>query len=197
VTRLEKALIRLVADLQAGEFLWALVGGFAVTLRTEPRSTRDIDVVLAVADEQEASKAVLYLRVRGYRDHPDGGVIEHPDGRLATVRLISPPVEGRTGAAVDILVASSGVEREVVEGADLLEVMPGVLSPVARAGHLLALKVLAGRPKDVVDIQSLLRDIDPAELQLAQETLGLIRIRGFHRDKDLLLELEKYRSSLS
>jgi hypothetical protein len=197
VTRLEKALVRLVKDLQAGGFLWALVGGFAVTLRSEPRSTRDIDVVLAVAGEQEASAAVLYLRVRGYRDHPDGGVIEHKDGQLATVRLISPPLDGRDGAAVDILIASSGVEREVVEGSDLLEVLPGVIMPVARAGHLLALKVLAGRPKDVVDIQSLLRDLDPAELHLARETLGLIQMRGFHRDKDLLLELEKFIGSLS
>jgi hypothetical protein len=197
VTRLEQALVRLVEDLQAGRFRWALVGGFAVTLRSEPRSTRDIDIALAVTGEQEASAAALYLRLRGYRDHPEGAVIEHKDGRLATVRLISPPVEGGNGSAVDLLITSSGVEQEVVAGAELLEVLPRVRMPVARSGHLLALKVLAGRPKDLVDIQSLLREIDPAELQLAWETLALIEQRGFHRDKKLAEEFEKIIVSLS
>jgi hypothetical protein len=197
VTRLEKALVRLVADLKAGGFGWALVGGFAVTLRSEPRTTRDIDVVLTVAGEPEASAAALHLRLRGYRDHPDGAVIEHKDGRLATVRLISPLVDGRNGAAVDLLIASSGVEREVVAGADLLEVTPGVMIPVAKIGHLLALKVLAGRPKDLIDIQSLLQDIDPGELQLARETLVLIEQRNFHRGKNLLAEFENIIKSLS
>jgi hypothetical protein len=191
VTRLEKILARLVADLQAGKFRWALVGGFAVTVHSEPRITRDIDVALAVSDEREASAAALHLRLRGYRDHPDGGVIEHKDGRLATVRFISPPMEGKSGAAVDLLIASSGVEAEIVGAAELLEVLPGLMMPVARAGHLLALKILASRPKDLVDIHSLLRVMEPLEIQLARETLALIEQRNFHRDKSLLAEMEK------
>jgi hypothetical protein len=197
VTRLEQALVRLVSDLQAGKFRWALVGGFAVTLRSEPRSTRDIDVALAVAGEQEASAAALHLRLRGYRDHPEGAVIEHKDGRLATVRFISPPVQGGSGSAIDLLITSSGVEQEVVAGADLLEVLPQLWIPVARSGHLLALKVLAGRPKDLIDIHSLLRDIDLAELRLAWDTLALIEQRGFHRDKKLAVEFEKIIGSSS
>jgi hypothetical protein len=197
VTRLEKALVRLVADLQAGGFRWALVGGIAVTLRSEPRSTRDIDIALAVSGEREASAAALHLRLRGYRDHPEGGVIEHKDGRLATVRLVSPPMKRGGGSAVDLLITSSGVEQEVVAAADLLEVLPRVVVPVARTGHLIALKVLAGRPKDLIDIQSLLRDIDPAELQSAQDTLALIQQRGFHREKYLLAELERIIESFS
>ena len=192
MTRLEKALIRLAEDLRAGGFRWALVGGFAVTVRSEPRSTRDIDVALAVAGEREASAAALHLRLRGYRDHPEGAVIEHKDGRLATVRLISPPVEGESGSAVDLLIASSGVEEEVVTAADLLEVLPGVMLPVAKTGHLLALKILAGRLKDQLDIESLLREIHPSELQRARETLTLIEQRGFDRDKDLFFELDRF-----
>jgi len=110
---------------------------------------------------------------------------------LATVRFISPPVQGGSGSAIDLLITSSGVEQEVVAGADLLEILPQVWIPVARSGHLLALKVLAGRPKDLIDIHSLLREIDPAEFQLAWDTLALIEQRGFHRDKQLAVEFEK------
>ena len=119
-------------------------------------------------------------------------MIEHKDGRLATVRLISPPVEGESGSAVDLLIASSGVEEEVVTAADLLEVLPGVMLPVAKTGHLLALKILAGRLKDQLDIESLLREIHPSELQRARETLTLIEQRGFDRDKDLFFELDRF-----
>jgi hypothetical protein len=197
VTRLEKALVRLIADLQAGGFRWALVGGFAVTVRSEPRSTRDIDIALAVSSEEEASAAALYLRLRGYRDHPEGAVIEHKDGRLATIRFIAPPVDGGRGSAVDLLITSSGVEQEVVAAADLIEIIPRVVVPVARTGHLIALKVLAGRPKDLIDIHSLLRDIDPAELQSARDTLAVIEQRGFNREKTLLAELERIIESSS
>jgi hypothetical protein len=70
VTRLQKALIRLDSDLRALGVQWALVGGFAVMLRVESRSTRDLDIVLAVTDDRQTDTAVLGLRMRGYRDHP-------------------------------------------------------------------------------------------------------------------------------
>jgi len=192
VIRLQEALIRLDVDLRAAGLRWALVGGFAVSLRAEPRTTRDLDVVLAVSGDREAEKAALSLRLRGYRDHPTGATIDGEDGRLSTIRLIS-PLENvdDAGIPVDLLVASSGVETEIVTAADLVDVGTRLFVPVARSGHLLALKVLAGRVKDQVDAQALLRDITPAELQLARETLELIETRGFQRGKNLLEELAR------
>ena len=46
---LADALIRLDADLRAIRARWALVGGLAVSARAEPRTTRDIDVAIALA----------------------------------------------------------------------------------------------------------------------------------------------------
>lgn len=188
----QQALIRLVADLQALKVRWALVGGFAVAVYSEPRNTRDIDLALTVSDEAQLNAAVLGLRMRGYRDHPDGAVLEHADGRLATIRLISPPVMETAGVVVDLLVASSGVEAEVVAGAQVRELIPGLVVPVVQAGHLLALKVLAGRPKDIVDIQSIVLELeDLGELESARKILALITERGFHRGKDLLSDFTK------
>jgi len=202
LTRLKEALIRLDADLRAVGARWALVGGFAVILRAESRSTRDLDVALAVSGEREAESVVLSLRLRGYRDHPKGGMIEGKDGRLATVRLVSPPLdEDNTGSEIDLLIACAGVEAEVVAAATPMEVLPGVVIPVARAGHLVALKVLAGRMKDMEHIQVLIRAMGDDDLRIARETVDLIERRGFNDkpERDLLLELgrllEESRSS--
>jgi hypothetical protein len=191
--RLTKALIRLDADLRAIGARWALVGGFAVILRAESRSTRDLDVALAVSGDREAESIVLSLRLRGYRDHPNGAMIEREDGRLGTVRLISPPLSEEIGSEIDLLIACAGVEAEVVAAATPLEVLPGVVIPVARAGHLVALKVLAGRLKDMEHIQVLIRGMGTDDLRIARETVDLIERRGFNDkpERDLLVELGK------
>jgi hypothetical protein len=191
----QRVLIRLVADLRALELNWALVGGFAVAVHGEPRTTRDVDIVLALAGEAEAEAAVLGLRLRGYRDHPEGAILEQPDGRLATVRLVS-PVEGESGIVVDLLFASSGLEPEIVATAKALEILPGIMVPVVGAGYLLAMKVLAGRPKDVEDIRGILEYIEPGELQLAREALDVIAERGFHRGKNLQEEFAQFLASM-
>lgn len=193
MTRLEQALIRLDVDLRAIGARWALVGGFAVMLRVESRSTRDLDVMLAVSGDRETEDVVRALRMRGYRDHPKGGMVERRDGRLSTGRLISPPLEDEAGSEVDLLIACTGVEAEVGAAATPKEVSPGVVIPLARAGHLVALKVLAGRLKDLVDVQTLLREMGEEDLRIARETVDLIERRGFQEnpERNLLVELAK------
>jgi hypothetical protein len=51
LTRLERALARLGNDLDDLDQRCALVGGLAVSARAEPRTTRDIDLAIAVVDE--------------------------------------------------------------------------------------------------------------------------------------------------
>ena len=194
MTRLQEALDRLAADLKELDLEWAVVGGLAVSARAEPRTTRDVDVAVVAAGDREAEQLVSRLTARGYLIE---AVLEHRmTGRMATVRFRAPG-ESLQGVLIDLFFASSGVEPEVVEAADLLELWPGMSVPVATTGHLLALKVLASRPKDLEDIRWLLENADSAELERARETLALIRERGFDRDKDLLtmFEAERARNS--
>ena len=114
-------------------------------------------------------------------------------GRLATVRLALAGADVR-GAVVDLLFASSGIEPEVVAAADRIEAVPGFTVPVARLGHLIALKVLARddrtRPQDRVDLAALLTQADAAGLGEAREALTLVARRGFQRGRDLLAGLD-------
>ncbi len=192
MSRLETALRGIAAHLAERRRSWALVGGLAVSARTEPRFTRDIDLALAVADDPDAEELVHALVARGYRI--TASLEQEALGRLATVRLESPG-EGPEGVVVDLLFASSGVEAEVVAAADVLEVFPALAVRVARGGHLLALKLLStspSRPQDAIDITALLRESDSADLREARALCALIVERGYARGRDLpsLLDAE-------
>jgi hypothetical protein len=130
---LEAALRRLATDLAEVERRWAVIGGLAVSARAEPRTTRDVDVVVAVADDADAEALVFELQSRGYRVLL--ALEQVSVGRLSTVRLSAPGM-GSHGVVVDLLFASSGIESEIVEAAELIEIVPGLGIPIARIGHL-------------------------------------------------------------
>ncbi|MGH3751647.1 MAG: hypothetical protein ACRDRP_02950 [Pseudonocardiaceae bacterium] len=108
----------------------------AVSVRTEPRFTRDVDVIV-----------------------------------------------------VDLLFASSGIEPELVASAELRQIDTGLVVPVARTGHLIAMKLLARddetRPLDAADLLALREVADDSERHLAREAVELITARGYHRGRDL------------
>jgi hypothetical protein len=88
---------------------------------------------------------------------------------------------------VDLLFVSSGIEAEVVDSAECLEVL-GNRVPVAQRGHLIALKVLSeseSRFRDREDLRALLQSATAADMGEAREAVRLISERGFHRGKEL------------
>lgn len=194
MNRLEAALRRIAADLDRTGRPWCLIGGLAVSARTEPRFTRDIDVALSVPDDAAAEQLVHALLRRGYR--PFATLEQEPAGRLATVRLV-PPDEEPSGIITDLLFSSSGIEPETAAAAQRLELFPGLAVPVAQLAHLIALKVLSlddvRRPQDRVDIQKMLGAVDETDLDEVRRLLDLIRDRRCDRGKDLYATLEAVR----
>ncbi len=190
MTRLQAALRRIVTDLVALEVRFALVGGLAVGARSEPRTTRDVDVAIATADDAEAEAIVFSLQQRGYR--LEAAVEQAKTGRLATARLRAPHARG---PVLDLLFASSGIETEVVRDAERLAIVRGLELPVASVAHLVALKVLARddrrRPQDAMDLAALLRVASEREIEIARDLIGLIAARGYDRGKDLEAGLER------
>jgi predicted nucleotidyltransferase len=192
VNPLEEALRRIAEDLRKLGKPWALIGGLAVGAWAEPRTTRDVDLVVAVADDKEAESLVFRLQALGYTVLV---VLEQEaTGRLATVRL-RPPNETEGGVLVDLLFASSGIEPEITQAAEALDILPGLHVPVARIGHLMALKILARedrqRPQDFDDLRALLQEAEPRDLEDVRVALQLIEERGYQRGRHLLEELAK------
>jgi Nucleotidyl transferase AbiEii toxin, Type IV TA system len=186
VTDLETILRHIQSELDGLGKRWSLVGGLAVVVRGEPRFTRDADLAVAVENDVEAEILVRRLQGQGYSVFAT--VEQQATGRLATVRLI-PPGQDAEGIVLDLLFASSGIEPEVTAASELLEVLPGMRLPVARTGHLIALKVLSRddvrRPTDLADLRSLIAQASRADLDEAEQSLSLITERGYHRGRDL------------
>jgi len=191
VTSLEAALRKISTELTQSGVPFALVGGLAVSVRTEPRFTRDADLVVALATDAEAEALIHTLRAHDYGI--EAVVEQEAVGRLATVRLI--PSRELQAPVVDLLFASSGIEAEVVADAEPIDLLPQLRMGVARIGHLIALKVLSRddvrRPQDIADLRALLAVASPAELERARMSLSLIAARGYHRGRDLALEIDR------
>ena len=162
-----------------------IVGGLAVSARCEPRFTRDVDIAVVVDTDEHAEALIHALASHGLR--MAGLVEQEAVGRLAMARLST-----QDGLSVDLLIASSGIETEVVMNAEILEVVQGVLLPVARTGHLIALKLLSvapGRETDAADLRNLAAVATQDEWNLASEAVAQIQERGFARGRQLDAEL--------
>lgn len=170
---------------------FALVGGIAVSLRTIERFTKDVDIAISVETSSAAEMVANSFRSAGfliayYLEKED-------DGSLMTVRLTT---GGEVELFIDLLFATSGIEREVIADATEFEAFPGVVVKLATAPSLIAMKVLSAdwktRPQDVLDLQQLLEVTDSNDLATSRHLLDLITERGYNRNKDLQKDLAGY-----
>lgn len=169
----------------------ALVGGLAVSARAEPRFTRDLDFAIAVASDDEAAHYVFRLRQVGYEIVT--ALEQTTQHRLSTIRLRR---DGR-GPLLDLLFAACGIETEIVQAAEPLEIASGVITDVAQVGHLIAMKLVSRdarrRPHDQQDLVDLANVADDREWQRAEAAVELILQRGFSRGRDLRAGLDEIR----
>jgi len=122
--QLESVLRAAVDAMDDAGAAFALIGGLAVSVRTEPRFTRDADLAVAVSDDTEAEAIVRQCQAAGFGIH---AVVEQTaTRRLASVRKT--PAVDPDGALIDLLFASSGVEPEIVAAADRITILPHDIS---------------------------------------------------------------------
>jgi hypothetical protein len=111
VTPAQEALRQAVGDLRSIKARWAVIGGMAVSVRAEPRFTKDVDFALAVASQEEADSVVFHLGSHGYEHQVT--LAETATGQVSTVRLR----HYRSTVLVDLLMGSCGIEPEIVASA--------------------------------------------------------------------------------
>ena len=188
---LEAVLARVASDLETMGVGWALVGGVAVSARCEPRFTRDVDIAVVVADDAAAEDLVRRLLALGYA--LETTVDQEYVDRMAAVRLRA-PLPG--GVLTDVLLASSGIEPEIVAEADRIEVMPGLELPVATVAHLVVMKLLArddaSRPQDAADLVALRQVVAQDDLEHVKQAIALVESRGYARERDLRAALDAW-----
>jgi hypothetical protein len=127
---------------------WYVFGAQAVLAYGRPRFTADVDVTVDFAG-QDALEIVDVLAREGFMLR----FALSAEG-LREARLL-PLAHVPTTLPVDLVVAGPGLDEEFLARARPIDVA-GVAVPIVSVEDLLAMKVLAGRRKDLEDIRGLL-----------------------------------------
>ncbi len=144
----------LVQALVEGGVDFVIIGGVAVVLQAMPRFTKDLDICYStVQDNLDALGSVLVALEARLRGIPET-VPFVPDGR--TLRQTQIMCLTTPAGDIDLLVDPDGAPayNTLRRRADIMD-LGGQSVRVASIEDMLAMKRAAGRPQDVVDVESL------------------------------------------
>jgi predicted nucleotidyltransferase len=159
---------------------YAVIGGLAVQHWGEPRATRDIDIVAMVQSHRQEE----FLNAIVQRFHP-----RLPDAVPFAQRHGVLLVTAANGVPVDISLGIPGYEEEVMRRA-IRVAFPGT-RPVrlVTAEDLIIHKCVAGRPRDLEDIERILIRQGPA-LDLAYVRRWLREFAAATEDAEVCARFE-------
>jgi hypothetical protein len=130
---------------------WYLFGAQAVAAYGVPRTTGDVDITLDLQD-RGLDTLTTPLRRAGF-------VPTIADKAFAIETRIYPVIHEPTGWSFDLVLAGPGLEQRFLDEVHLFPAGRHKI-PVIAPEHLVTLKILAGRPKDLEDIRGMLRVAD-------------------------------------
>ncbi len=148
---LEEVYGSLLTALRATQTPHAFIGALGAMAWGRARATTDLDLVVVTSDAAFAG-----LREALVREGFEQGAGVGPADPADTLPDIAVFWAGKGPATrVDVFVAKLGFEREVVEQARQATIF-GEVVPVARPEAMLVYKLLASRPKDLLDVDGML-----------------------------------------
>jgi hypothetical protein len=142
----------IVASLEENEVEYAVCGGLALTIHGFPRATFDIDILIR---EESLTKAFELAEQQGFDIR---GLDISFKERAVEIRRVSKIEHNGEVLSLDFLLVTSFVE-DVWEGKEKLLWDDKILSIVSREG-LIKMKKLAGRAKDLIDIDRMQNEKD-------------------------------------
>lgn len=141
-------LLQTLADitdfLQSQHLGFALIGGLASTVRGEPRSTLDVDLVVG-CDVPRCRELIGALADSAFRP------LFADVAEVMETAFLLPLVHRQTSIKVDLALGLTGFEQNAIRRAAPVD-LGGCLVPVASAEDLILMKTLAGRPRDTDDV---------------------------------------------
>lgn len=143
---MNETLAGLAAALRRLGARWCILGAQAAVIHGRPRMTADIDVTVELGS-RSVNALLAALSTSGFAP-----AFEFDEAFIAATRVV--PVVHSSGMPVDIMLAGPGLEEMFLEAAELTDIA-GVDVPVISAEHLVVTKILAGRPRDLEDVEGI------------------------------------------
>ena len=126
----------------------AVIGGLAVAVWGEPRLTRDVDIKVSLQRDQAAD--LLSLLKADYSFLSD-----NPEQTLRQMGMLF--VQDVAGLRLDLLLADTSFDIEVIQRASPKEIEPGQIITVCTPEDLILYKMISTRPRDHEDVQGVMR----------------------------------------
>lgn len=142
-----RALSTALTELGVG---WYVFGAQAVLHWGRPRFTEDVDVTVHLGSV-DTSSLLACLERRGFNLREEGTA-----AFIAETRVV-PLVFASSGWALDVVLAGQGLEEAFFQRSVSIELAPGLAVRLISAEDLVVTKILAGRPKDLDDVDGVLR----------------------------------------
>jgi predicted nucleotidyltransferase len=159
----ERLLKRLARGLNQAGLPYMIIGGQAVLLYGEPRLTKDIDLTVG-ADLDRLPEVLRLVDTLGL--HP----LADPQ-TFTRQTMVLPCQEPESGIRVDIIFSFTPYERQALARTTLVKLGDEEIRFVSLE-DLIVHKVIAGRPRDLEDVASVLRKNPAADLAYIRRWLG-------------------------
>lgn len=130
---------------------FALIGALAVSARSRPRATQDIDFLVSAEDEFFSKHFPATIKSMGYSYKIFTGGMNDPINGL--IRIYNHSGE----ELVDIIPVYWKWQDEMVKDAPQVKISKDLSIPIALAEDLVVLKLKAHGPQDLLDVKELLR----------------------------------------
>lgn len=183
VQTLTRLFVDLAAVLDRRGLAWYVFGAQAAVIWGRPRLTADVDVTVLVPDGvldavlADLSQSGFVLRISDVEEF------------VRRTRVL-PFVHAGSHVPVDLVLAGPGLEEVFLQRARRVD-LGGTAIPVISPEDLVVTKILAGRPKDIDDVQSVLRaQAGRLDLGWIREALGMLQDALGQSDLVPLLESE-------
>lgn len=124
-----------------------VIGGQAVLVYGEPRLTKDVDITLGATLER-LDEVVGAVRTLGLE------ILVDPD-EFTPRTMVVPCRDPTTGTRIDLVLSDSAYEREALRRVRTID-LAGARVRFVSPEDLIVHKVIAGRPRDLEDVRSIL-----------------------------------------
>ena len=139
----------LVTVFDKASLRWYVFGAQAAVFYGSPRLTADVDVTVLLG-EYPLDDLLDLLQQEGFE------VRMSDIHTLVRKTKVLPVVHTQSNMPVDIIIGGPGLEEQFAEFARSHD-LDGVSVPIVRSEDLIAMKILAGRDKDLQDVSSILK----------------------------------------
>ncbi len=147
----QKLLADITRELSKARIPYMVIGGQAVLLYGEPRLTKDIDLTLGVGPDNLDDVLAVTTRLKL-------NILTDSAAEFVRKTLVLPAQDMQSGIRIDLIFSYSPYERQAIERSRIVELPTTPPAPVhfAALEDVVIHKIIAGRPRDIEDIRSIL-----------------------------------------